>query len=167
MTPREKILRDGLERIAQLSEKIIDAYLADHPGTVARIARRALASADAVVEAVDPLVNVIWHGEMRQLLPCPFCGNAKQDGWLTIEGSDVYCHNCGCSKGGKDPIDAWNQRAILRTQTPDTPTSGRVISEDLFDDLTTMCRMGNLEFHSRVLDELYSLRHATTIKGDK
>jgi hypothetical protein len=47
---------------------------------------------------------------------------------------------------------------ILLTHTSDTPTSGRVISEELYEDLKTMCRMGNLEFHERILDELYALR---------
>jgi len=59
----------------------------------------------------NQVVNVIWHGEMRHMKPCPFCGNAKQEGWLTVEGGSAYCHECGTTgPGGKDPIDAWNAR---------------------------------------------------------
>ena len=59
--------------------------------------------------------NVLWQGESHKLKPCPFCGNAK-DGWLTVVGANVYCHECGCTgRAGKDPVDSWNDRSPLTT----------------------------------------------------
>ncbi|WP_243350829.1 Lar family restriction alleviation protein [Stenotrophomonas acidaminiphila] len=61
--------------------------------------------------------------QARELLPCPFCGEANHllvehlDGTIIHPAYQVRCDNCGASSGYTDRscAELWNTRAALRS----------------------------------------------------
>lgn len=68
--------------------------------------------------------------EREELLPCPFCGETEGlmiqhcEGTIIHPALRIYCDNCGASSGYSDrvdPVENWNRRAALQSQS--TPSS--------------------------------------------